>query len=246
MWISFRWCRRKGRLLMALGSVWSPWDPKATRRFALGVVGDLPFLKGWRVLKGGCTSIFRHLVLLPIFCIGTLKTVGHEAMLENLDLIHRFQGSQRRCRTLRALETFYFWKIWPETSGSVTDQEPRRYIYLLIYIYIYVILILISSITMWLDTRMTSNVTLIHGRISLNSIALWLPLVRSLTALGSLSTSSICKALSFSLSQFVRPSHQVVCFTQKHAVKPGISWISPMVTTAFLAQIGEAHGLRIR
>ena len=55
---------------------------------------------------------------------------------------------------------------------------------------------------MWLDTRI-SNVTLIHGRISLNSIALWLPLVRSLTALGSLPTSSICKALSFSLSQFV-------------------------------------------
>ena len=85
MWISFRWCRRKGRLLMALGSVWSPWDPKATRRFALGVVGDLPFLTGWRVLKGGYTSIFRHLVLLPNFYIGTLKTVGHEAMLENVD-----------------------------------------------------------------------------------------------------------------------------------------------------------------
>lgn len=63
----------------------------------------------------------------------------HEAMLENLDLVHRFQGSQHRCRTLRALETFHFWKIWPETSGSVTDQEPRRHIYhLSVDLYVYI------------------------------------------------------------------------------------------------------------
>lgn len=74
--------------------------------------------------------------------MGTLKTVGHEAMLENIDLIHRFQGSQHRCRTLRALEKIYFWKIWPETSGSVTNQEPRRHICLLIYMYIYTYLII--------------------------------------------------------------------------------------------------------
>lgn len=205
-------------------------------------MGDLPFLKGWRVLKGGYTSIFKHLALLPNFLYWDPQNCWAWGNAWEPWINSPFSGfSAQMSHTQSSREILFLEDLARNIRICYRSRAKKTHLSVDLYIYNIDIDIIYN---MWLDTRMTSNVTLIHGRISLNSISSWLPLVRSLTALGSLSTSSICKALSFSLNQFVRPSHQVVCFTQKHAVKPGISWISSMVTTNFSCSNWRSTRLR--
>ena len=70
---------------MALGSAWSPWDPKAMRRFAsFGVVGDR-FSEG---LKS--SQRWKHFHVKIFRCVPSSTPLGMRQCLMNLDLIHRF------------------------------------------------------------------------------------------------------------------------------------------------------------